>query len=166
MYLHRTHTAYQSSTHIIQMKTIWTQNSQHKRCHLFRSDRSTSQACYADSIMWISYNKNTKKPNEITPKHHKPFIALDKRELCYAKLKRKLHCTRGITPKRVTSGRDHLYDIAPGQHSSEETPQRWRLCVRFTGRESKLRPPASTAMCLTTELASGYTTILTAIFLP
>ena len=33
---------------------------------------------------------------------------------------------RGITPKRVTSGRAHLRGLAPGQHSSEETSQRWR----------------------------------------
>ena len=31
------------------------------------------------------------------------------------------HYTCGITPKRVTSG-----DLAPGQRSYEETPQRWR----------------------------------------
>ena len=37
-----------------------------------------------------------------------------------------LHYTRGITPKRVTSGEAHLRDLAPGQHSSEETSQRWR----------------------------------------
>ena len=29
--------------------------------------------------------------------------------------------TRGITPKRVTSGGVHLRGLAPGQHSSEET---------------------------------------------
>ena len=34
--------------------------------------------------------------------------------------------TRGITPKRVTSGGIHLRDLAPGQHSSEESPLRWR----------------------------------------
>ena len=36
--------------------------------------------------------------------------------------------TRGITPKRVAvaSGRVHLYGLAPGQHSSEKTSQRWR----------------------------------------
>ena len=37
-----------------------------------------------------------------------------------------LHYTRGITPKRVTSGGDHLHGLAPGLHSSEETSQRWR----------------------------------------
>ena len=34
--------------------------------------------------------------------------------------------TRGITPKRVTSDGVHLRRVAPGQHSSEETLQRWR----------------------------------------
>ena len=37
-----------------------------------------------------------------------------------------LHCTRGITPKRVTSGGAHLRGLAPELHSSEETSQRWR----------------------------------------
>ena len=37
-----------------------------------------------------------------------------------------LHYTRGITPKRVTSGGAHLRGLAPGLHSSEETSQRWR----------------------------------------
>ena len=36
------------------------------------------------------------------------------------------HYTRGITAKRVTSGGIHLRNLAPGQHSSEETSQRWR----------------------------------------
>ena len=37
--------------------------------------------------------------------------------------KSNLHYTRGITPKHVTSGGVHLRDLAPGQHSSEETSQ-------------------------------------------
>ena len=37
-----------------------------------------------------------------------------------------LYCTRGITPKRVTSGGVHLFGVAPKQHSSEETSKRWR----------------------------------------
>ena len=32
-----------------------------------------------------------------------------------------------ITQKRVTSGGAHLRSLAPGQHSSEETSQRWRV---------------------------------------
>ena len=40
--------------------------------------------------------------------------------------KSNLHYTRGITPKRVTSGGAHLRGLAPGLHSSEETSQRWR----------------------------------------
>ena len=42
------------------------------------------------------------------------------------KKKSNLHYTRGITPKRVTSGGAHLRGLAPDQHSSEETSQRWR----------------------------------------
>ena len=36
------------------------------------------------------------------------------------------HYTRGITPKRVTSGGVHLHGLAPGLHGSEETSQWWR----------------------------------------
>ena len=36
------------------------------------------------------------------------------------------HYTRGITPKRVTSGGVHLFSLAHGQHSYEETTQMWR----------------------------------------
>ena len=36
------------------------------------------------------------------------------------------HYSRDITPKRDTSGGIHLRSMAPGgQHSSEETSQRW-----------------------------------------
>ena len=38
-----------------------------------------------------------------------------------------LHYTRRITPKRVTSCGAHLRGLAPGQHSSEEASQRWRV---------------------------------------
>ena len=34
--------------------------------------------------------------------------------------------TRGITPKRVTSGGVHILGVAPGQYSSEGTLQRLR----------------------------------------
>ena len=37
-----------------------------------------------------------------------------------------IHSTRGITPKHAMRGRVHLRVLAPGQHSSEETTQRWR----------------------------------------
>ena len=40
--------------------------------------------------------------------------------------KSNLPCTRGITPKRATSGEAHLRCFAPGQHSCEETSQRWQ----------------------------------------
>ena len=41
--------------------------------------------------------------------------------------KSNLHYTRRITPKRATSGGAHLRGLAPGQHSSEEASQRWRV---------------------------------------
>ena len=37
-----------------------------------------------------------------------------------------LYYTRGITPKRETSCGANLRGLAPGQHSFEETSQRWR----------------------------------------
>ena len=40
--------------------------------------------------------------------------------------KSNLHYTRGITPKRVTSGGAHLRGLASGQHSTKEMSQRWR----------------------------------------
>ena len=40
--------------------------------------------------------------------------------------KSNFHYTRGNTPKRITSGGIHLRGLAPGQHSSEDTSQRWR----------------------------------------
>ena len=36
------------------------------------------------------------------------------------------HYTRGITSKRVTCRGIHLGGLTSGQHSSEETSQRWR----------------------------------------
>ena len=41
--------------------------------------------------------------------------------------KSNLDYTRGMTPKRVTSGGAHLRGSVPGQHSSEETSQRCRV---------------------------------------
>ena len=46
--------------------------------------------------------------------------------VCYENIKTNLHYSRGIAPKRVTSGGAHLRGLASGQHSSEETSQRWR----------------------------------------
>ena len=43
------------------------------------------------------------------------------------KSKSNLYYTRGISPKRVTSGGAHLRGLAHGQRSSEETSQRWRV---------------------------------------
>ena len=41
--------------------------------------------------------------------------------------KSNLHYAPSIMSKRVTSGGVHLRGLAPGQHSSEETSQRWRV---------------------------------------
>ena len=37
-----------------------------------------------------------------------------------------VHYTRHVTPKRAMSGGAYLRGLAPGQHSSEETSQRWQ----------------------------------------
>ena len=51
--------------------------------------------------------------------------------------------SRGITPKRVTSGGAHFRGLAPGQHSFKETLQRWRAfgdtVSGFTGSEIAFR---------------------------
>ena len=56
------------------------------------------------------------------------------------KLKSNLHYTRDITPKRVTSSGIHLRGLGPGQHSSEETSEGWRHCVRFDQPGIRTRP--------------------------
>ena len=66
--------------------------------------------------------------------------------------------TRGTTQRRemlrVMSGEAHLRGLAPGQHSFEETPQRWRAGDDAVSNlpvwESNPRSQASTAMPLTT----------------
>ena len=50
-----------------------------------------------------------------------------------------LHQTRGITPKRVTSGRIHLRGLAPLQHSSEKTPQWWLVVSSAASNLTRLR---------------------------
>ena len=66
---------------------------------------------------------------EALEKHEMYGLACDvveQRVKEYAEVCQKnLHYTRGITPKHVTSGGIHLRDLASGQHSSEETSQRW-----------------------------------------
>ena len=68
--------------------------------------------------------------------------------------KSNLHCTRGITSKDVTSGGIHLRRLAPGQHSSEETSQRCRHCIRFDrpGNWTPEPPPHQKVVSLTTAL--------------
>ena len=59
-----------------------------------------------------------------------------------------LQYTRGITPKRVTSGGFRLSGLAPGQHNSDKTSQWWRAAsdtvsdLAGVGIERKLRSKA------------------------
>ena len=47
--------------------------------------------------------------------------------LVIIEFKSNLHYTHRIKPKRVTSCGANLRGLAPGQHSFEETSQRWRV---------------------------------------
>ena len=66
-----------------------------------------------------------------------PIFWLDNVQNCKINIKSNLHYTRGITPKRVTSGGAHLRSLAPGQHSSEETSQRWQADLTDPGFETQ-----------------------------
>ena len=74
----------------------------------------------------------------------------------FQKSESNLHYTRGVTPNRVTSVEVHLRKLAPGQHSSEETSQRWRSVgdTGFDLTSMKVEPQAFCADgdVLTTEL--------------
>ena len=65
--------------------------------------------------------------------------------------KSNLYDTRGITPKRVTSGGVHLHSLAHGQLSSEETSQRW-LAVGDTASDLTIQGieprPSTRSRCL------------------
>ena len=55
------------------------------------------------------------------------------------KIKSKLHYTRGIMLKRVTSGGAHLRGLALGEHSFEETSQRRQSCQSGLGCSGRAR---------------------------
>ena len=79
----------------------------------------------------------------------------------YSNLKKSnLDHTRDITPESVASGEAHLSDLAPGQHSFEETSQRLRAMgdtvCDLTDLGIKPRPTAPIAMCVTTELTARH----------
>ena len=68
------------------------------------------------------------------------------------KSKSNLHYARGITPKCVTSGVAHLRCFGRGQHSFEETSQRWRHCADFTGPVIEPQTSRTNSVRLTTKL--------------
>ena len=72
------------------------------------------------------------------------------------KSKSNLHYTRGITPKHVTSGGTHLCGLGPGQHSCEETSQRWQAVGNtvfdLTGPGIESQTFRTDSVLLTTEL--------------
>ena len=74
-------------------------------------------------------------------------------------IKSNLHYTRRITPKRVTSCGAHLHGLAPGQHSSEESSQRWRVVgdtVDLTGPGIEPQTSCTDSVRLATELSAGF----------
>ena len=75
-----------------------------------------------------------------------------------------LHYTRVITPKRVTSSGDHLLGLAPGQHGSKETSQRWRAVgdtvSNLTDPGIEPRLPAPIAVSLATTLTGRCKNLL------
>ena len=69
------------------------------------------------------------------------------------------------TPKRVTSCGAHLRGLAPGQHSSEETSQRWRVVGDavpiLTGPGIEPQTSRTDSVRLATELTAGMNDTVT-----
>ena len=61
------------------------------------------------------------------------------------KKKKNFHCTRGITPKRVTSGGVHLRSVAPGNIAT--VASRWRHCADLTGPGIKPQTSRTDSQC-------------------
>ena len=82
-----------------------------------------------------------------------PQASTNVKRLTFAfKSKSNLHYTRGIKPKRVTSGGAHLRILAPGLHGYEGTLQRWRAVGDtvpiWPTRDLYPRPPPPIACAL------------------
>ena len=67
------------------------------------------------------------------------------------KSKSYLYYARGVTPKRVTSGGDHLRCFAPGQHNSEKI---YDTVSDLTGQEIEPQTSRTNNVRLTTEITS------------
>ena len=82
------------------------------------------------------------------------FLVRFMRKTKFKSKKSSLHYTRGITTKPATNGGAHLRGLALGQHSFEETSQRWRtvrdIVSDLSAPEAKLRLTAPIAIPLTT----------------
>ena len=99
-----------------------------KRCVVLKAKKMQS-ACFfsAHSLASIKLKKQSEHCMKDIQTHGTRFCAWYYGFcLCSLVPKSNLHYTRGITPKRVTSGGAHIRCLAPGQHSSEEILQRWR----------------------------------------
>ena len=71
------------------------------------------------------------------------FNPENKKEVSYLNLKNQksnLHYTCGITTKRATSDGAHLRGLAPMQHSSDETSQRWRAVSDTASQWTGIEP--------------------------
>ena len=135
------------------------------------------------SLARINRTEETKRAlhERYTDTRH-PFLCMVLR-VCFCSLvpKSNLPYTRGITPKRVTSGGAHLRCLAPGQHSPEEISQRWRavvdtvpiepqtyrtdgvgLTTELTGRCGHVRPEEKELDCFTRKASKGKFLLLVA----
>ena len=78
---------------------------------------------------------------------------------CLVGSKSNLHYTRGITPKRVTSGGARLRALAPEQHSFRRNvtamASRWRHCADLTGPGIEPKTSRTDSARLATELTAG-----------
>ena len=73
--------------------------------------------------------------------------------------KSNLHYTRGITPKRVTSGGAHLRGLAPGlqlRRNVTAVASRWRHCADLTGPGIEPQTSRTESVRLATELTAGH----------
>ena len=100
-----------------------------KRCVVLKAKKMQSACFFFYSLVSIELKKQSEYCMKDIQTHGTRFCAWYY-GVCFCSHvglpKSNLHYTRGITPKRVTSGGAHFRCLAPGQHSSEEISQRWR----------------------------------------
>ena len=86
--------------------------------------------CFIEKSSWPALNFRVSKVDYFASSFRFPILLFS---LKNSKIKSHLHCTRGITLKRVTSNGAHLRDSAPGHHSFKETSQPLATLSDLTG---------------------------------